>query len=136
MENEIEDLQKTQRKKKCLNHCKYVGYKSLNREARTKMCGAYGFSIKNAKDVYDRFEVVNTLAAYKPRWNVRIGQMAPVIYMTADGVQIKEMYWSFIPSWGREKRLKFSTFNARDDRLLFMQRLILLLFCLPRALYQ
>ena len=44
--------------------------------------------------------------------------MAPVIYLTADGVQIKEMYWSFIPSWAREKRLKFSTFNARDDRLL------------------
>jgi len=28
------------------------------------------------------------------------------------------MYWSFLPSWAKEKRLKFSTFNARDDRLL------------------
>ena len=82
------------------------------------MCGAYGYSVKDAKEVYDRFEVSNTLEAYKPRWNVRIGQMAPVIYMGADGVQVKEMYWSFIPSWAREKRLKFSTFNARDDRLL------------------
>jgi putative SOS response-associated peptidase YedK len=44
--------------------------------------------------------------------------MAPVIFMGADGVQIKDMYWSFIPSWAREKRLKFSTFNAREDRLL------------------
>jgi putative SOS response-associated peptidase YedK len=49
---------------------------------------------------------------------VRIGRMAPVIYMTADGVQIREMYWSFIPSKAPEKRLKFTTFNARDDRLL------------------
>jgi putative SOS response-associated peptidase YedK len=82
------------------------------------MCGAYGYSVKDEKVVYDRFEVTNSLAEYKPRWNVRIGQMAPVIYMTADGIQIKEMYWSFLPSWAREKRLKFSTFNARDDRLL------------------
>jgi hypothetical protein len=56
------------------------------------MCRAYGYSVKDAKEVYDRFEVSNTLEAYKPRWNVRIGQMAPVIYMNADGVQIKEMY--------------------------------------------
>jgi hypothetical protein len=25
------------------------------------MCGAYGFSVKDAKEVYDRFEVVNAL---------------------------------------------------------------------------
>jgi putative SOS response-associated peptidase YedK len=64
------------------------------------MCGAYGYSVKDAREIYDRFGVLNKLEAYKPRWNVRIAQMAPVIYMTADGVQIKEMYWSFIPSWG------------------------------------
>jgi putative SOS response-associated peptidase YedK len=55
------------------------------------MCGAYGYSVKDEKEVYDRFEVTNALVGYKPRWNVHIGQMAPVIYMTADGVQIKEM---------------------------------------------
>jgi putative SOS response-associated peptidase YedK len=43
------------------------------------MCGAYGFSVKDAKDVYDRFEVVNQLEDLKPRWNVRPGQMNPVI---------------------------------------------------------
>jgi len=40
--------------------------------------------------------------------------MNPVIYMTADGVQIKYMYWSFLPTWAKEKRLKFSTFNAKE----------------------
>jgi len=82
------------------------------------MCGAYGFSVKDEREVYDRFGVVNKLADFKPRWNIRIGQMNPVIYMTADGVQIKNMYWSFLPSWAKEKRLQFSTFNARDNRLL------------------
>jgi putative SOS response-associated peptidase YedK len=82
------------------------------------MCGAYGFSVKDTKEVYDRFEVTNTLESYKPRWNQRPGEMNPVIYMTADGAQIREMFWTFIPKWSKEKRLKFSTFNARADRLL------------------
>ncbi len=82
------------------------------------MCGAYGFSVKDAREVYERFDIINTLASYKPRWNIHIGSMNPVIYMTADGAQIKNMYWTFLPSWAKEKRLKFSTFNARDDRLL------------------
>ena len=76
------------------------------------MCGAYGYSVKDAKEVYDRFEVTNTLAAYTPRWNVRIAQMAPVIYMGADGVQIKEMYWSFIKDVENHVLRAWSEFNG------------------------
>jgi len=82
------------------------------------MCGATGYSVKDPKEIYDRFEVENTLENFKPRWNTRPGGMHPVIYMTADGVQIKYMYWTFVPTWAPEKRIKFSTFNARDDRLM------------------
>lgn len=82
------------------------------------MCGAYGFSVKDAKEVYNRFDIENTLENFKPRWRTSIGTMNPVVYMTADGVQIKNMHWSFIPSWSKEKRLKFSTYNARDDHLM------------------
>src|SRR5713101_1435012 len=82
------------------------------------MCGAYGYSTKEEREIYKRFDVENTLENFKPHWNRHIGSMNPVIYMTADGVQIKYMYWSFLPSWAKEKRLPFSTFNARDDRLL------------------
>src|SRR5216683_672677 len=82
------------------------------------MCGAYGYSTKEEREIYKRFDVENTLENFKPHWNRHIGTMNPVIYMTADGVQIRYMYWSFIPSWAPEKRLKFSTFNARDDHLM------------------
>jgi putative SOS response-associated peptidase YedK len=82
------------------------------------MCGAYGFSVKDEREVYDRFALENTLENFKPHWNIRIGTMNPVVYMTADGVQIKDMYWTFLPRWAPEKRLQFSTFNARDDRLM------------------
>jgi putative SOS response-associated peptidase YedK len=76
------------------------------------MYGAYGYSVKDEKEVYDRFEVSNTLAGYKPRWNVRLTQMAPVIYMTADGVQIKEMYWSFIEDVENHVLRAWSEFNG------------------------
>ena len=51
------------------------------------MCGAYGFTIKDAKEVYDRFEVVNALEDLKPRWNVRPGQMNPV------GIRLRRDRW-------------------------------------------
>jgi putative SOS response-associated peptidase YedK len=82
------------------------------------MCGAYGFSVKDAREVYDRFGVVNKLTDFKPRWKIPIGTMNPVVYMTADGAQITYMYWTFLPSWAQEKRLQYSTFNAKDDRLM------------------
>ena len=58
------------------------------------MCGAYGFSVKDAKQVYDRFQVVNTLEGLSPRWNIRPGQMNPII--TAHSLnQISYMFWAY-----------------------------------------
>jgi len=42
------------------------------------MCGGYGLSVKNIKDVYDRFDIENTLENFKPRWNIRPGQFNPI----------------------------------------------------------
>jgi putative SOS response-associated peptidase YedK len=78
------------------------------------MCGAYGLSIKNAKDVYDRLEIVNTLENLQPRWNLRPGQMNPVITAHSPN-QISYMFWGLIPHWARESKVKFSSFNARAE---------------------
>jgi putative SOS response-associated peptidase YedK len=78
------------------------------------MCGAYGFSVKDAKEVYDRFEVVNTLDDLKPRWNVRPGQMNPVITSHSPN-QISRMFWGLIPHWARDDKSKYSTINARAE---------------------
>jgi putative SOS response-associated peptidase YedK len=64
------------------------------------MCGAYGFSVKDAKEVYDRFEVVNTLEDHKPRWNVRPGQMNPVITSHSPN-RISRMFWGVNPALGK-----------------------------------
>jgi putative SOS response-associated peptidase YedK len=78
------------------------------------MCGAYGFSIKDAKEVYDRFEVVNTLEDLKPRWNVRPGQMNPVITSHSPN-QISRMFWGLIPHWAKDKSFAYKTINARAE---------------------
>jgi putative SOS response-associated peptidase YedK len=78
------------------------------------MCGAYGFSVKDAKEVYDRFEVVNTLDDLKPRWNVRPGQMNPVITSHSPN-QISRMFWGLIPHWAKDKSFAYKTINARAE---------------------
>ncbi len=78
------------------------------------MCGAYGFSVKDAQEVYDRFEVVNQLADLKPRWNVRPGQMNPVI-TSASPNQISRMFWGLIPHWAKDKSFGYKTINARAE---------------------
>jgi putative SOS response-associated peptidase YedK len=82
------------------------------------MCGAYGYTKKDIEDASKLFKVQNSLDDLETRYNVRPTQKSPVLFMSADGIQIKYMFWSFIPSWAKDTRLKFSTFNARDDHLL------------------
>ena len=81
------------------------------------MCGAYGFSVKDAREVYNRFDITNTLENFKPRWNVRPGQMNPVITMQ-EHIEIRYMFWGLIPHWAKERNFKFSTINSRDDRVM------------------
>jgi putative SOS response-associated peptidase YedK len=78
------------------------------------MCGAYGFSVKDAKEVYDRFEVVNILENFKPRWNVRPGQMNPVVISHSPN-QITRMFWGLIPHWAKEDSYKYKTINAKAE---------------------
>jgi putative SOS response-associated peptidase YedK len=78
------------------------------------MCGAYGFSVKDAKQVYDRFEVVNTLEDFSPRWNLRPGQMNPVITSHSPN-RISRMFWGLIPFWAKDDNSKYSTINAKAE---------------------
>src|SRR5258706_5560345 len=78
------------------------------------MCGAYGFSVKDAREVYDRFDIENTLETFSPRYNVRPGQMNPVITSHSPN-HISTMFWGLIPFWAKDEKMKFSTINARAE---------------------
>lgn len=78
------------------------------------MCGRYGFSIKNIKKAYDRFEVTNTLFDYNPRYNIAPGQMNPVITKNSPK-KIRRMFWGLIPFWANDRSIAFKTINARAE---------------------
>jgi putative SOS response-associated peptidase YedK len=78
------------------------------------MCGAYGFSVTNAKEVYDRFEIENILEGLKPRWNVRPGQMNPIITSQSPN-RISRMFWGLIPHFAQDENYKYKTINAKAE---------------------
>ena len=78
------------------------------------MCGRYGFSIKDAKEVYERFDVYNELADLTARYNIAPGQMNPVITSHSPN-QISRMFWGLIPHWAKDDSQKFKTINARAE---------------------
>jgi putative SOS response-associated peptidase YedK len=78
------------------------------------MCGAYGFSVKNAKAVYDRFEIENILEGLKPRWNVRPGQMNLIITSQSPNL-ISRMFWGLIPHFAQDENYKYKTINAKAE---------------------
>src|SRR6266702_3649895 len=78
------------------------------------MCGRYGFSVKHAKEVYERFEVVNTLAEYHPRYNIAPGQLNPVVLRHSPN-SIERMFWGLIPFFAKDDSFKYKTINARSE---------------------
>lgn len=78
------------------------------------MCGAYGFSVKDATEIYHRFDIENTLENFTPRYNIRPGEMNPVI-ISQEHIEIMPMFWGLIPHWARDESNKYKTFNAKVE---------------------
>lgn len=78
------------------------------------MCGRYGFSVKDAKEVYKRFEIVNELPDLRSRFNIAPGQMNPVITSHSPN-QIQYMFWGLIPHFAHDENYKYTTINAKAE---------------------
>jgi putative SOS response-associated peptidase YedK len=78
------------------------------------MCGRYGFSVKNIREVYQRFHIENELEGYKPRYNIAPGEMNPVITKHSPNT-ISYMFWGLVPFWAKEKTRGLRTINARAE---------------------
>jgi putative SOS response-associated peptidase YedK len=70
--------------------------------------------VKNAKDVYERFDTANELSDLHPRWNIAPGQENPVITKHSPN-HISRMVWGLIPFWAKNDSFKFNTINARVE---------------------
>ena len=51
----------------------------------------------NVNDIYDRFGIENALENFKPRWNIRPGQLNPVI-VNLEKKKIEFMLWGLLPT--------------------------------------
>src|SRR6185503_3871594 len=52
---------------------------------------------------------------YQPVWNVPPTSMLPVIVSKDGKRRLEPMRWGLIPSWAKDAKVGFSTFNARAD---------------------
>jgi len=55
---------------------------------------------------------------YRPRWNAAPTSKLPVVVVAKTGRRILTlMRWGLIPSWAKEPKIGYSTFNARAESL-------------------
>ncbi len=78
------------------------------------MCGAYGLSVRNIQNLIDRFDIVNALDNFKPRWNIRPGQSNPVI-VNQGNKEIELMVWGLLPHFATDEECKYKTINAKAE---------------------
>ena len=81
-------------------------------------CGRYTLKVKTG-DLKKRYNLANAPKDVPESYDVKPGHTMPVITATEDGKpQIEMMKWGLVPSfWAKDKKMPFSTFNARDDKV-------------------
>lgn len=81
-------------------------------------CGRYSLKVKSG-ELKKRYNLATAPKDIPVSYDIKPGQTMPVITASEDGKpQLEMMKWGLIPSfWPRDKKMPFSTFNARDDRL-------------------
>ncbi len=82
------------------------------------MCGRYGYSVEDAKEVYSRFQVANALAPFTSHFNVTPATMNPVVTSHSPNT-LSMMFWGLIPSFAKPgDATKYHTINARSEDVL------------------
>ena len=57
------------------------------------------------------------ISDYQPRWNAAPTSKLPVVVSIAGSRTLTLMRWGLIPSWAKDRKIGYSTFNARAESL-------------------
>jgi putative SOS response-associated peptidase YedK len=57
------------------------------------------------------------IGEYQPRWNAAPTSKLPVVVSAASSRVLTLMRWGLIPSWAKDLKIGYSTFNARAESL-------------------
>jgi putative SOS response-associated peptidase YedK len=60
---------------------------------------------------------IDELRDYQPRWNAAPTSKLPVIVSAAGRRILTSMRWGLVPSWAKDLKIGYSTFNARAESL-------------------
>ncbi|MBC7593500.1 MAG: SOS response-associated peptidase [Kineosporiaceae bacterium] len=84
------------------------------------MCGRFAQS-KDVNDLITEFVATGgDFREWQPSWNIAPTQTIPVLIHSAKGEaaptrRLEPARWSLTPSWSKELKLKYPTFNARSE---------------------
>ncbi|QMU30150.1 SOS response-associated peptidase [Adhaeribacter radiodurans] len=78
------------------------------------MCGRYS-ETKDINVLEERFDL-QIDKKYKPNYNASPGNVLPVI-TNKDPKNLTFMQWTLLPHWSKERKIKYSTFNAKAEEL-------------------
>lgn len=54
---------------------------------------------------------------WEGRWNIKPTQDVPVLFVHKNELRFDAARWSLVPSWAKDLKLKFPTFNARSESI-------------------
>lgn len=81
------------------------------------MCGRFEANIPKQKMI-EKFGIDNwQLENYRPRYNIPPGTNIPIIRKSGHLRVINQAHWGLIPSWSKDKKIAYRTFNARSETL-------------------
>ena len=79
------------------------------------MCGRFEASISKEK-LIQKFGINNwQLENYQPRYNIPPGAKIPMIRQMGNNRIVDEALWGLIPTWSKDKKIAFRSFNARSE---------------------
>lgn len=83
---------------------------------RNPMCGRMGLSVEKAEEIYERFDVYNSLPDYEPHYNTPPSTLNPVITKHSPN-SISYMIWGMVPIWETKKEKPRALANATSEKV-------------------
>ncbi|MHB1685708.1 MAG: SOS response-associated peptidase [Bacilli bacterium] len=78
------------------------------------MCGRFSFA-ESFDLLLETFDIPDTAWSTAPRYNIGPGQLLMAIVNEGGRRQMELWKWGLIPSWSKDAKLAYSTFNARAE---------------------
>ncbi len=80
-------------------------------------CGRYTLKVKSG-DLKKRYNLATAPKEDTESYDVKPGHTLPVITAKDDSTPVLEMMrWGLVPSWSKDPKIGYKTFNARDDKV-------------------